>query len=218
MRRSDCWYISACSREDCTACIRYQEMSYLMDSSGIPKNRQYPKPLYPAKCDYAAFKRLAEIKENIVEFVKQGLNLYITSSSTGNGKTSWAIKLMCKYFDSIWAGNGFRCRGLFIHVPTFLVKSKDFHNQSAEFQQFRNSILDADLVVWDDIASTDISAYDYSQLLMYIDGRVTDGKSNIYTGNITQRDVLEKSLGGKLTSRILSADTEKIEFLGGDKR
>lgn len=216
--KRDCWYKNVC-QEPCTnSCVRYLEMKELMDTSNIPKTKQMPQSLTAPKCDKEAFMRLAEIKSDIVEFVECGENLYIASDVTGNGKTSWAIKLMLKYFDSIWAGNGFRPRALFIHVPTFLLKCKDFSNKDDAFDEMRNLLPTIDLVVWDDIASTDVSAYDYSQLLMYIDNRLLNGLSNIFTGNYASRVALEKRVGMKLTSRIWSDTTEVIIFKGGDMR
>ncbi len=123
-----------------------------------------------------------------------------------------------KYFDEVWAGNGFKPRALFIHVPTFLLKCKDFGNKDEDFDAMKNMLSTIDLVVWDDIASTDVSAYDYSQLLMYIDSRLLNGLANIFTGNYENRERLEKRVGMKLTSRIWSDSTEVIIFKGGDMR
>ena len=189
-----------------------------MENSNIPKAKQIPQSLTAPDCDLDAFKRLAEIKKDINDFVDCGCNLYIASETTGNGKTSWAIKLMLKYFDNVWAGNGFRPRALFIHVPTFLLKCKDFNNKDTTFEDLKKLLPDIDLVVWDDIASTDVSAYDYSQLLMYIDNRLLNERSNIFTGNYSDRDKLEKRVGMKLTSRIWSDTTEVVIFKGGDMR
>lgn len=218
---SKCWYSQVCElySDNCEdSCIRYKEMNYLIANSNIPENRQHSQSLHAPKCDYDAFCRLAEIKNSITEFVADGKNLYITSENTGNGKTTWAIKLMLKYFDDMWAGNGFKERGLFIHVPTFLLKCKDFGSKDENFERMKQLLPSIDLVVWDDIASTELSAYDYSQLLMYLDIRISDYRSNIFTGNITSRDNLQKALTSKLTSRIWSNNTEIITFKGGDKR
>lgn len=220
-QNSDCWYYSVCNRarNSCkTACIRYLEMQSLMDTSGIPKKRQYPQKLIAPKEDLKAFNTLNDIKNNITEFIDNGKSLFICSNTTGNGKTSWAIKLVLKYFDSIWAGNGFNPRALFINVPTFLIKCKDFDNKDSEFEELKKLIPTVDLVVWDDIASTGISAYDYSQLLMYLDVRCSNGLSNIYTSNLTNIDDLGNLIGEKLASRIFSNDTTVVEFKGGDRR
>lgn len=221
MCSSDCWYSEVCSqfKEDCQkGCVRYLEMKYMMDNSNIPKNRQIPSVLTPEACDLNAFYRLADIKDNIVDFVADGKSLYITSSTTGNGKSSWSLKLMLKYFDEMWDGNGFVPRGVFIHVPTFLIKSKDFKTEDYEFERIRKLLLDVDLVIWDDIASTNVSSYDITQLLMYIDARTFSGRSNIFTGNIVDRDTMIDILGNKLVSRIWNTNTEIIEFKGGERR
>ena len=216
MEISKCWYKDVCNVNECSSCIRFLEMSALVENSGLVNF--YPSTLRAPACDADAFYRLRDIKDNIVEFVENGNNLYITSSYTGNGKTTWATKLLLKYFDSIWAGNGFKTRGLFIHTPTFLLKCKDFGNIDENFNLLKSNIPSVDLVVWDDIASTSLSPFDYNQLLMYIDIRVSNRLSNIYTGNLVDRKLLQKALGDKLTSRILGNNTEIIVFNGGDKR
>lgn len=213
----NCWYKNVCSRSSCNSnCIRYLEMRALMDYSNIPKNRQTPLVLTPDDCDYNAFCELAEIKDNINEFVHGGRNLYIYSRITGNGKTSWAIKLLLKYFDNIWAGNGFKCRGIFIHTPTFLTKLKTFGNIDNDFEELKNLLMTVDIVIWDDIASTDLSSYDHSQLLTYIDQRMLAGKSNIFTGNRDEQEI-EKALGSRLASRVWN-NSKQIELRGLDKR
>lgn len=214
--QKECWYKTVCSLECSDSCIRYLEMLSLLEMSGLPENKWYPSQLYPEDCDYTAFKRLAQIKHEIVDFVSNGENLYLYSEKTGNGKTSWAIKIMLRYFHEIWAGNGFRCRGLFIHVPTFLTKLKNFNNKDLKFERVKELLSDVDLVIWDDIASTDLSSYDNSQLLTYIDTRILCGKSNIFTGNVGEQ-MITKMLGTRLASRIWN-NSELIEFNGGDKR
>ena len=219
-RLEQCWYKDVCLADpsECGLCIKYLEMQFLMDESNLPKAKQRPQTLLAPKCDMSAFIRLAEIKSNMVDFVEQGKNLYITSGMSGNGKTSWAIKLLLKYFDEIWAGNGFNVRGLFISVPEFLIKSKDFKNTDASFEQLKKNISKADLVIWDDIASTNLSSYDYSQMLMYVDMRILHEKSNIFTGNFPSQEELGERIGQKLASRIFGANTEIITFKGGDMR
>lgn len=209
-----CWYQAVCELECDPSCLRYVEMKYLVDNSGIPVSKQYPV-LLDAQEDYDQFVKLASIKDHIKEFVDGGQNLYITSVNTGNGKTSWAIKLLLKYFDQIWAGNGLRTRGLFIHVPTLLLELKNFSSPLSE--EYKQSIIDVDLVVWDEIASTSISNYDYSNLLMFLENRLLNEKSNIFTSNSMTKKSLEEIVGIKLASRIWNT-SEIIEFRGKDKR
>lgn len=212
-----CWYDSVCKEasDNCDVdCIRYKEMRYLVDNSGIPKHKQTPAELYPGE-DYDAFCQLADIKSDIVSFVDKGYSAYITSANTGNGKTSWAIKLLLKYFNEVWAGNGFRVRGMFVYVPQLLLKLKDFNNPlSAEYKQ---NLLNCDVVVWDDIGSTELSNYDLSQLMLYIDQRIMAGKANIYTGNLNTKDKIARVLGERLASRVWN-NSAVVQFTGKDRR
>lgn len=217
----NCWYICSCSKadtDDCRAnCIRYMEMDYLMQSSNVPKKMQYPVALTPSKQDMESFIRLQNIKDNILEFVGEGHNLYIYSDNFGNGKTTWSIKLMLKFFDEVWAGNGFKCRGIFINVPTFLTKIKEnISRKDIEFENLRDRLLKVDLVIWDDIASTTMGDYDHANLLTYIDQRKLSGLSNIYTGNMGEAQ-LRNALGNRLSSRVWN-DSVVIEFVGADRR
>ena len=217
---NNCWYKDTCNLYqslNCSeSCIRYSEMKYLLENSNLPINKYIPDKLIPEECDLIAFNRLANIKSDILWFVQSGNNLYITSNHTGNGKTSWAIKLLLKYFNEIWPGNGFNKKGLYIHTPTFLSQIKNsFSVNSSYIHKLKEDLLKVDLVIWDDIASTGLSQFDHSQLLMYIDQRLLAGKSNIYTGNLQETD-LYKVLGERLTSRIY--DSEVITLYGKDRR
>lgn len=216
-----CWYNKVCSKyktDDCTAgCIRYMEMDFLMQNSGIPRNRQYPVLLTPSKQDMDAFLTLRDIKDDIINFVKNGESVYIYSDNFGNGKTTWAIKLMQKFFDDIWAGNGFRCRGIFIHVPTFLTKIKEgISRRDEDFEILKSRLMSVDLVIWDDIAATKLGDFDHANLLTYIDQRKLNQLSNIYTGNLPQ-DQLQDALGNRLSSRVWN-DSTVVRFTGVDRR
>ena len=125
---------------------------------------------------------------------------------------------MHNFFDEIWDGNGLVQRGLFVHVPTFLAKCKDFNTKDPNFELLKSQLMEVDLVIWDDIASTDMSAYDYSQLLPYIDHRLLSEYCNIYTGNYTDKDNLTKMVGERLASRIFTRNTEVVIFRSGDMR
>ena len=219
--KSKCWYISACVKyesPECNAsCIRYMEMDYLMQNSGIPRNRQYAVLLTPSKRDVQAFVTLKEIKDDILNFVKNGESVYIYSDNFGNGKTTWAIKLMQKYFDDVWAGNGFRCRGIFIHVPTFLTKIKEgISRKDEDFETLKSRLMTVDLVIWDDIAATKLGDFDHANLLTYIDQRKLNQLSNIYTGNLHQNE-LQDALGNRLSSRVWN-DSTPVKFVGADRR
>lgn len=215
-----CWYERFCKnyKEDCMLnCIRYNEMNYMMESAKIPKGNQFHNKLIPQVLDIENFKLLNEIKTDILNFVKNGENLYIYSKYFGNGKTTWAIKIMQNYFNKIWAGNGFTQRGLFIHVPSFLTKFKEVINKKdEEFEDIKKQLLEVDLVIWDDIAAGKLTDFDHTNLLTYIDQRKLNGKSNIYTGNLNEHELVE-ALGNRLKSRVWN-DSTVVELYGNDRR
>ena len=216
----DCWYKDTCKNyQDCCAnnCIRYAEMEFLMDSARIPRGNQFRNKLKPSQIDVENFKKLNELKKNVLDFVVGGNNLYIYSSNFGNGKTTWSIKIMQSYFDKIWAGNGFVQRGLFVHVPSFLTKFKEVINKKDEdFEEMKEKLIDVDLVIWDDIASGKLTDFDHTNLLTYIDQRKLNGKSNIYTGNLCEEELVV-AVGNRLKSRIWN-DSLTIEIFGSDRR
>lgn len=219
--KDNCWYKLTCDRfntNECNQnCIRYIEMHYLIENSNIPKGKQFSNKLIPNKIDLENFKFLNEIKKDIFNFVTNGENLYLFSKNFGNGKTTWAIKLMLKYFDSIWAGNGLTVRGIFIHVPTFLTKFKEVINKKDEdFELLKQQLLKVDLVIWDDIAAGKLTDYDHTNLLTYIDQRKLNGKSNIYTGNLDENELIS-ALGNRLKSRVWN-DSTIVELYGNDRR
>lgn len=215
-----CWYRSTCNRlieKGCSNCIRYLEMKYLMDSAQIPKGKQFNHKLSPSPKDVQNFKFLTEIKKDMLNFVANGENLYIYSDKFGNGKTTWAIKLMQNYFNLIWLGNGLKQRGIFIHVPSFLTKFKEVINKKdEEFEEMKKQLLEVDLVIWDDIAAGKLTDFDHTNLLTYIDQRKLNGKSNIYTGNLNEQELVE-ALGNRLKSRVWN-DSTVVELYGNDRR
>ena len=124
---------------------------------------------------------------------------------------------MQKYFNDIWPGNGFKERGIFIHVPTFLTKFKEVMNKKDDnFEIMKKKLTDIDLVIWDDFASVKLSDFDHTNLLTYIDTRKLNGKANIYTGNLYEDELID-ALGNRLKSRVWN-DSIIVELKGSDMR
>ena len=214
--REDCLYKPYCDGDCSKLCVQYSQMSYMLEHSNLPKSQQRIHKLVAPKCDLDAFERLHDIQMNIKQFVKQGKNLYIWSRETGNGKTTWSIKILMQYFDSVWEYCQYNVKGVFVNVPTFLYKLKQtISTPDAQFAELQRNIGDVDLVVFDDITATQLSRYDYSSLLAPIDMRLFEGKSSIFTGNYSP-DELENILGKRLKSRI--CDGIIIELKGNDMR
>ena len=119
--------------------------------------------------------------------------------------------------ETIWYKSDLTCRGLFISVPNLLITTKEnFSNRQENVEHVKKYIFDADLVVWDDISTKGFTEFETETIFNYIDGRLQNGKSNIYTSNVIGDD-LRASLGDRLFSRIETA-SEVVVFNGLDKR
>lgn len=167
--------------------------------------------------DQQAFSNLSNIEKDIVNFVNTGQNLFIHSVNVGNGKTSWAIRMIQSYLNSIWPESDLTCRSLFINVPRFLLSLKDSINNSSEYiDHIKNNVLSTDLVVWDEIGVKSLTTYEHEHLLNLINTRLDSRKSNIYTSNLSG-DELKDKIGERLYSR-LSKLSYDVELVGKDKR
>lgn len=218
---TQCWYKNRCNQlniGNCTkACVRYNCMESMYEKSYIPQNLWNYKDLVCGKQDYEAFCRLSDICRNINTFVTNGSNLYLYSKTCGNGKTSWSVRMMFSWFDSMWHRSGFDCHGLFISVPKFLYDHKRNINQTVEgFEELCNLIQTVELVIWDDLPSRTLTEYEHQILLQFIDERINAGLSNIYTGNCDRNECANR-LGERLTSRIFGCG-DIIELKEQDKR
>ena len=83
--------------------------------------------------------------------------------------------------------------------------------------EYIEKIKESDVVIWDDIATTPLTDYEYNQLLVLIDSRTINKKSNIYTSNVVSKDELLKVLGARLTSRVYNSSIVAI-FTGKECR
>ena len=217
MQNSECWYKDSCT-DNCDTCATFFQMKYQMEHSGLPEAKQKPISLYLTddnSGDKRAFNRLADIRRNIVEFVEQGKNLYICSTWTGNGKTSWAIKMLHTYFHYTAVGNYDNLKGMFVSTTELLLQLKDFNNPISK--TYLDNLKNVDLVIWDDIAVSGMSQYDFTQLYTIIDKRILSEKSNIFTSNQPTVDGFAKAMGNRLASRIYNT-SEIVELKGKDMR
>lgn len=189
-------------------------------NSLIPKRYISEIKLVPAKIDEDTFIFLSNYKKDIVKNVGEGNNLLIYSTKVGNGKTTFATKILKEYIDQV-SKYTFRnnCPGLFINVTSFL-NEKKLSITDKSLQEYvrtvENNILNSNLVVFDDIGVKNQSDYDLGALYYWIDYRTSNLKSCIYTSNVTP-DQLRNVLDERLYSRIVKYSIIK-EIKDGDNR
>lgn len=200
-------------------CPKLFKIDYLYNESLMTdiQRKHFDLHLDADGTDEEAFGILKSIQDNIETFVNQGNNLYIHSCTTGNGKTAWAIRLLQTYFETVWYKSELGCKGLFINVPRFLLSLKDSISCKNDYvDHIKSSVLDADIVVWDEVGVKALTPFEHEHLLSLINARIDSNKSNIYTSNLQPQDLREK-LGDRLYSRVVNYSTN-IEFFGQDKR
>lgn len=225
----ECIYKSSCKKKDCDIwqditnnfCMRYFKIDKILDNAMLsPKQRKDIKLVLDSdKSDYNSYATLNKFKEGIMNNIEDNVNLYIYSEITGNGKTSWAIKLLTEYVKKNWINIQINSRPvLFINVPQYLLELKlNIRSQSEYVQIVQDNFLKADLIVWDDIGTKTASDFELEYLLSMIDNRQRlERKVDIYTSNIIPTE-LQKYVGDRLASRILNT-SQLIEFKGQDKR
>lgn len=216
-----CAYKNKCNGRDCDKdfCMKKYRLDCLFDKSLLTAIQRKPRKLCVDNdgTDLEEFRQLANFEKDIERFVQEGYNLFLHSYGCGNGKTSWAIRLLSSYFNKIWHKSNFECQGLFINVPRYLLALKESITTPNEYADAVNAtVKNADVVVWDDIAAKTGSEFELNHLLSLINYRIDAGKCNIFTTNLGQRE-LTAALGERLASRICNRSFN-IELKGSDKR
>lgn len=221
MQNHKCWYSTSCNKcitnEECRKdCIRYNSMLKLVQESGLPNHLIYPITLNPTANEVDSYELLKDIKDKVEIFVERGKCLYIYSNICGNGKTTWASKIMLSYFNKTWALSSFIKKGIFIYTPELInrLKTQYLNNESLseEIYQLKNT----NLLILDDLGVTEFSSNDLNNLLEIIDYRINNNKSIIFTSNL-DKDALLKKFGGRLTSRVFN-NSIQVELGGFDRR
>lgn len=208
-----------CNLEDNQFCIKLFKLDYLYNESLLtPAQREYVALRIDADgTDREEFMYLKNVENSIEEFVGSGKSLYIFSNTCGNGKTAWSIRLIQAYLNAIWHKCDLSCKALFINVPRFLLELKDNISHKSEYiEHIKDSVLSADIVVWDEVATKAVTQFEHEHLLSLINGRIDSGKSQIFTSNVSPEN-LRDIVGDRLYSRVVNLSTV-IEFRGADKR
>ena len=222
----DCWLSSNCKlkeNEDICQddfCLKRFKLNKLFDNALI-SNKQRQRVTFVLDSDekdLENFKYLSTVEKNIENFVSSGGNLYIHSSICGNGKTSWALRLVQAYFSRVWYFASIEeCKALFINVPRYLIELKENISQKSDYvQHIKENVLNADIVIWDEVGTKGLTVFEHENILNLINARLDLGKANIYTSNLNDEE-LHEVIGDRLFSRIVLM-SDNVELFGLDKR
>lgn len=205
---------SSCSE----VCGGYRVLRALYTLSRMPLKYQYRMDLVPDDIDLKTFEELNEFKENVVDHVNKGEGLYIWSSNTGNGKTSWACKIMGYYFRKIAFSSGLENEGLYIYLPTFLDDLRNSYNTSSpEFEEELEMVKGCRLLIIDDIGAERVTEWVRERIVSIINTRASNGLCTIYTSNLSLKGLTDKLGDDRISSRI-KGSVQEINLLGKDNR
>lgn len=201
-----------------------QVYDLMIEQANIPSKYLILKELYPDSCDEEIYDWLKDYENDIVNVVTDDdpINLILCSTNTGNGKTTWAIRLLMRYLEEIsdWKSVRFEDKEIvhaaFISVNRMLFKAKDFKNDR-RFRKRLDEVEKADFVVFDDVGAAKYTDYEYQILYNLIDYRINNGLYNIYTTNVIDEESCAKSIGDRLANRMWR-NTDIVEFKGKGMR
>ncbi len=193
---------------------------FILENSYLPKYQWIEDNLLP-ESDVSQFIRLREIRNSLDEFLSSELNnLVLCSENLGNGKTSWAVKLMLTYIESkrgklnnieeslVTVDRYDYC--VFCQSVPFLVEMKQFGNNKRSYEMYQR-LCKTNLAVIDDLGAVPMSQYDYNIIYAILERRLFAGLPTIITTNFIAKNVAEKELGIRLADRIWN-NSEIIEF------
>ena len=160
---------------------------------------------------------LDNYKNDVLSMVDEGRGLYIWGKSTGNGKTSWACKIMSYFFRKIAFNTGLENEGLYIFLPTFLEDLRDnYDNKDPEFDEILRMIKTCRLLIIDDIGAERVTDWVRERMVSIINTRVSNNLTTIYTSNLSPEE-LRSELGDRIASRVLGS-SQVVEITSGDRR
>lgn len=199
-------------------CGGYRVLRALYNLSRIPERYRYTIALKPENGeDLEAFTVLDNYKNDVLSMVDEGRGLYIWGKSTGNGKTSWACKIMSYFFRKIAFNTGLENEGLYIFLPTFLEDLRDnYDNKDPEFDEILRMIKTCRLLIIDDIGAERVTDWVRERMVSIINTRVSNNLTTIYTSNLSPEE-LRSELGDRIASRVLGS-SQVVEITSGDRR
>jgi len=215
-----CWAKSYCKKYGSSVCHQFCDVYVLLKAiysqTNIPKKYQYDRQITPSKKDVEAYKQLNAWKEDVVNKVESGENLFIWSTGTGNGKTTWATKIANYFIRKSVFKKEIENLVVYVNVPTFLEQLRASYDQKLpEVDLLKERLLNAKLAILDDIGAEKSSAWVVERLYEIINYRDNEMLSTIYTSNVSIQD-LEDRLDKRITSRI--KNSTQIELVGQDRR
>lgn len=197
--------------------IWQKKLNSLFKEANLPKSYYQAQELVERIDDIKTWNALDAIRNDIVQRVDDGLILTIISANVGNGKTSWAIRLLQRYLAETAINGKIEKKGYFINYASLVTKLSSFEEHKTDsYKEMMNYLKNSHLLVIDELGSAKLNSVSYPLLYDIINYRNEQNLSTIYTTNYTL-DVLELELQERLFSRIIDC-CELAEFFSSNVR
>ena len=222
-----CLIYSNCKVKDTAQCdincSKYVQLKFQYSVSNIPKKyiKEHTLSLSAKNImDENSYRKLNEYKKNIYKNVAISKGAFIWGHNKGNGKTSWAIKIMKEYFRQLhnFMGAYEKPYGLYVNVPTFFKQMRDSFNSenTKEIRTLEKNLIETELLVFDDIGTEAPTTWVKESLYIIINQREMEQKTTIFTSNLSLEDLeSEDLLGTRIVDRIYSLCLDNIIELKG---
>lgn len=160
--------------------------------------------------DYYTMQRIFEYTRKYAEnFTLQSENI-IMSGDTGIGKTHLSLAIANTVIQK-----GFNV--LYDSAINFLWNIEREHYSYERSTDVLDAVLDADLLIIDDLGTETDSKFNISMIYNIINTRIVKNKPTIISTNITDFRIIAKIYGGKVSSRIATL-YRNLHFCGKDVR
>ena len=195
-----------------------KKLNELFEKSGLPKKYFEPQVLVEREADKECWEWLEDVRANIVEEVRNGLSIVIASTTVGNGKTSWAVRLLQRYLAETALDGRIVEKGMFVVSAQLLTEFGDYNyfQTMQEFLERFERLKTCELLVIDEIGGGSLNRASYPYLYDLVNYRVDNNLSTIYTTNYTDDEIIEL-LGQRLYSRIYDTSVV-LEFEASNVR
>lgn len=163
------------------------------------------------------------VRQNISSFVANGQNLWIWSSTSGNGKSYRASVIGITYIlTQVLQGNKVENCIKYVYIPKLITDYElaDMYSydndKRQQFLDYVDSLNDSDLVIWDGLGYGSDSRIETVIIRAIINNRLNSNKSNLFISNKSLPEV--NNIIGKDLYQRLNNSSLIVSFSGPDLR
>lgn len=197
--------------------VRSLRRSELMQAAPLEKSRfdNFDLALYPDRPVPGGSTSIRRIMESNLDYCRQyaaqfgpGCPSLFLTGNAGLGKTHLALAIAGELLG----------RGVdLLYIPSQIAFAKIEQERRDEPNETLGAMLDAELLILDDLGSEYLTPYLASCIYRLVDTRLVCGRPTVYTSNIQTQQTLNARYGEKVGSRLFG-ECEILRFYGDDLR